>query len=473
VGIAKSKTSALVLGTTGVGIVGIGSQIQNLGVTCTSLGASSSFVRELSKCLAKDDAQGRRELLGTSFTLQLIVNVPVVILALLFIRPLARFTFGNPEDYGFLLPILVTVPLQAIMSAHLTSVFYAHGKLQYLARASVIAAVSEAVAFISLVRFFGVAGAFWGITIGMAVWFSILAWFATRLESVRDLFHINLTRRYLKELVNTGAIMTIAGAVTYLTNAMIRIKITQSLGGSFAGIYQVVVALTAYYIPYFTNGVWGRLFPKVSAGGLCAESKYEWSEAMILTSILAGGVQIVLMVIVGPLVSAFYSRDFGSAVPLAPLQFIGDLFYLVSVPCVGVIVGLNRMYLYVVIWLVYYGLFYGLAALLMERLGLQGVIIAYVSSNLALVGFSVAYFLRKCRGSRHLWPTLASFGASTAAVMAQAALCLHDTPLALKLLLPGLWGLVGAAVLLSPGAKKFLLIHGYEPAPAPIREGIA
>lgn len=470
VGLVKSKTSALLIGTTGVGIVGIGSQIQNLGVSCTSLGASSGLIRELSKCLALKDQTRKRELLGTSFTLQLIVNIPLMIVALLLLRPLARYTFGSEEDFTYLIPIIATVPLQSVMVSHLWGVFYAHGRLEYLARASVIAALVEAVAYISLVRIYGIAGAFWGITVGMVTWFTFVACFATHLEKARDLFHLNLKRQFIKELLSTGAIMTMTGALTYLTNALIRIKITHSLGGPFAGIYQVVMALTAYYIPYFTNGVWGRLFPKISAGGLSTEGMYEWSEAMILCAVLAAGIQIVLMAAVGPLVFLIYSRDFASAIPLVPLQFVGDLFYLISVPCLGVIIGLNCMYLYIVIWVLYYGAFYGIAVHLMDRMGLQGPVIAYTLSNLGLFSFCLIFYFRKSRNSAHLWPTLISVAMSVTAVLIQAALCLHVSSLAARLVMPVIWGTVCGAVLLLPKMRKILMIHGYSGSKLPVPE---
>jgi antigen flippase len=457
-GLAKTKTSAVILGAAGVGIVGVGSQLQMLGVTCASLSVASGFIRELSSCIAANDHARKRDLLGTSLALQLILNGALLLAGILLLRPLALWTFGNEQDYRYLIPILMTVPMQSLMVSHLWGVFYARGELKLLARASTIAALVEAAAYIALVRAIGVAGAFWGVTLGMLAWMSILLFYALRFESAGDLFHLKLRRDFVRQLLGAGAVMTVTGGVTYLSNTLIRIHITRSLGASSAGIYQVVMALTAYYLPYFTNGVWGRLFPKVSATGLDEEGCAEWSEAIILTAILSAGVQIALMVFARPLVSAFYTHEFLSAIPLTPIQFLGDLFYLVSIPCLGVMLGLNRMRLYLVTWVIYYGSFYALATVLTAKLGLQGTIVAYLLSNLGLACFCLGFFVRSVRSSRLVPVTLSALALAAAAVTAQAALCLRDADTSLRMMIPAVWALIVAAVLFSPRAKRMLLI---------------
>jgi PST family polysaccharide transporter len=459
VGFAKSKTAALVIGPAGVGLLGIGNQLQSLCYSFTSLGTPSAFIRELSACHRQGDTSRKRDLLGTSFTLQCIVNLPVILAGLLLVKPLAHLIFGAGASGQLLIPILISIPIQSLMTAHLWGVFYAHGRLDYLARASVVAALAEAAAYVTLTRWFGVAGAFWGITLGLATWFTTLVWLARRLESTSNLFHFKLRRDLFKDLVSTGSVMMVTGAVTYLSNTLIRIKIMRGMGETSAGIYQAVIGLTYYYQPYFTNGVWGRLFPKVAADGISSESVFEWSEAIVLTSILAAEAQMGLMALGGPLVTLLYSRDFGSAADLMPIQLLGDLFYLVSVPCMGAILGLKRMRLYLVAWVSYYAGFLMLAVVLMGPLGLKGTVIAYLVSNFGLAVFSLAFFFVHARGTRRAGPAIASLCVAAAAVALQTTVCLHGAALPIKLLIPAAWGAVGLAVLFLPRAKKLLMIH--------------
>ena len=267
-GIAKNKTAALLLGTSGVGIIGLGSQLQMLGVTAGSVSTPTGLIRLLGAALANGDEKSKRDVLGTAFTFQLILNSILFLAGLMLARPLVRWTFGDSGSISYLIPILVTIPIQSMLASYLIGVFYSYGHLPMLARSMVIASISEAVSYIVLVRYVGIVGAFWGITIGMTCWLLAIAYYATRFETAANLFHFKLKREYLKELVGTGLIMNLAGLVTYSTTMLIRVRILSSLGASSAGIYQVVLALTAYYIPYFTNGVWSRLMPKITRGGL-------------------------------------------------------------------------------------------------------------------------------------------------------------------------------------------------------------
>ncbi|MBI3558627.1 MAG: hypothetical protein HY074_20350 [Deltaproteobacteria bacterium] len=458
-GIAKTKLSAAILGPAGVGVVGLGVQLETLGCGLATTIVGTGLSTQLSIFLKKKDEQAKYGLLSTAFTLLILTSLVLIGVGFVFERRLAAWAFGDASYSHCLVPIFIAIPLHTLVGSFFIRFFYCYGELKYYARASMIAGVVEAVSYIILVRYFGPAGAFWGIALGMSSWLAMCLFFSSRFERLKNIFKLRITKIYVKELVVSGFVMSAAGSLLYLMNALVRIHIIRVFGAASGGIYQVVLALSAYYLPYLTNGVWARLNPKVSAEGLGAEVMYEWTEALCLIAILAAAAQLGLMWVVRFFVSIVYTKAFLDAVPIVPIQLLGDFFYLIAQPALGVVLGLSRMRTYFVVWVIYIGTQYGLTLLLSQLIGLRGVAVAYLVSNLGLACYGIVLYAAAMRRQRRkrILMTLAVLGISGLAVSTGTVFFVSDTALFPKAALLASWGLCVAAVFYFPRVRAAVL----------------
>jgi glycosyltransferase involved in cell wall biosynthesis/O-antigen/teichoic acid export membrane protein len=394
VGLLKTKISAIFLGPSGAGLLGIGSQVQMLGVTWGSLSMSSGFLNRLSAASGESDPSQKREILSTTFTIQLLCNGFCLIAGIALAPWLSKLAFGDASMSKYVVPVLVSVPFYSLITVYFNGIFFTHGQYAAYSRASVISGVLEAILFSMGIYFWGVQGAFWALPIGAAIWGLLLLRPLLRLESARDLFRIKLNKSAARFLIDSGFIMILAGSAAYLCSILIRIWITRSLGIAQAGIYQVVTVLFGYYSPFITNGIWAQLFPRASRDGISAATGREWYHSFFITAVFGGLIQVAFLIMPERLISLIYTKEFSEAAHIFPIQCLGDFLFLLAQPSFGVLLGMRKTLNYLWVNLAYYAGISLLSFLFVHRWGLIGAASAYLICGAGLLTWSLTYYTR-------------------------------------------------------------------------------
>ncbi len=446
-GLIKTKFAAVILGTAGVGLVGLGGQIRLLGITLGSLSIGAGFTRRLSAHSTQADEGVRRELLATTFALIVSLNVVLIVICAIFSKPISRWAFGGVAGARYyLIPILVSIFFQSLIGSYLNGVFFARSRLRLLTQASIIGALVEAGAYLLLIHEFGTVGAFWAIALGFATWVILLFVYSRKFEKITDVLpfaRARLNRKIAQGLVVDGLIMSAGGTLSYLTVTVIRVRIIQKLGAPANGLYQVALAFTAYYIPYLTNGIWAELFPKVSAESITPSTFADWSEAIRTVAVLAAAIQIALLIAPGTLIHLAYASPFLGSLPIIPIQLLGDFFFLIAQPSIGVTLGLSKFKLYLLLWSVYHLALYVLTLALMRSHGLVGVCLAYLFCNVGFAAYGIGFYFRYAIDAKK---TNEAF--STILIIALAGILVS---LQVHLFVSGTSGIARASVLLAWG----------------------
>lgn len=387
----------------------------------TSFSMGTGLIAELSQAISSGDRERRRQLLSTAFSLQILLNGFMVGLGILCSRLLAPLFFGEGGSVAFLLPVILALPFLSVKHSYILPILYAHGKYNRFSNATMLYAVVELLFIAAGAWKFGIVGAFWGLFSASVAWFLLMLYQTRDLEPLGDVLRFGIHRSCVPHLVKSGGVMLCTGLMTYGSGLLVRAWITTRLGADHNGYYQVLLVFSACYLPFLTNGIWARLFPKISAHGLDSETVGEWSDTLTLIATLGAAAQIGILIHPRLFISLFYTPSFQTAASALPLQLLGDYFFLIAQPALGVLQGLKRIRTFFIISITSYAVLCASTWLLLPKFGLAGVSLGYLAGNIVMAGQGLMMFIAAADGERTR-RLMTSLAGSLAVVILQALL---------------------------------------------------
>ena len=223
-GIIRVKFVAVLLGTQGVGIIGLLNSPLQLIASVTGLGISFSAVRDVSDANASND---KFRILKTIISLRRwswFTGLLGVVVTMVFAPLLSQWSFGSKEYTWAFIWLSITLLLQAISKGQ-TAILQGTRRLKQMAKAGVIGSGLGLVTSIPLYYWLGISGIVPALILS-AVASLLLSWYFSRKVAVEK---ITLTKRETfitgTNMARLGISMTIAGFIaslsTYILNAFI------------------------------------------------------------------------------------------------------------------------------------------------------------------------------------------------------------------------------------------------------------
>ncbi|MBK7480386.1 MAG: oligosaccharide flippase family protein [Bacteroidales bacterium] len=223
-GIIRVKFVAVLLGTQGVGIIGLLNSPLQLIASVTGLGISFSAVRDVSEANASND---KFRILKTIISLRRwswFTGLLGVVVTMVFAPLLSQWSFGSKEYTWAFIWLSITLLLQAISKGQ-TAILQGTRRLKQMAKAGVIGSGLGLVTSIPLYYWLGISGIVPALILS-AVASLLLSWYFSRKVAVEK---ITLTKRETfitgTNMARLGISMTIAGFIaslsTYILNAFI------------------------------------------------------------------------------------------------------------------------------------------------------------------------------------------------------------------------------------------------------------
>ena len=248
---------------------------------------------------------------------------------------------------------------------------------------AVVAAVGIA-AIVPLASIFGLGGAVVQIVlVALAIaWMGgrFLRRHAAGAESPRDGGYL-IDRGLLRPLIRYGSSALLVGLSSTLTLLILRSVLVSKLGLGQNGIYQVCIGISGLYMPLILSSITAIVWPQIASQKSNEETAATMRQSIRLALLLmtsAGGA----MLVGAPLwIPMFYSGKFLPALDLLPLQFLGDFFRTAAWMSGVWLVPKNRLRPWVLFDLVYGAALLGMFFLLVDRVGVRSVVLAYVAAH--------------------------------------------------------------------------------------------
>ncbi|HXM54759.1 MAG TPA: oligosaccharide flippase family protein [Candidatus Dormibacteraeota bacterium] len=379
--IVTAKLFAITLGPSTVGIL---VQLLNFSALISSFvqfGLTTGVVKLVAE--ARNDQGAISRVAGTAAALSLATALAATAALLPFAGHLSALLTGS-DRYGPLVALLaLSFPLYNLAGA-VGYVLQGLSAVRRLTRASVANAAAAAAVLVPATIAFGLAGAIASVLIGSLVQSALYAgelWLAYRERGWR-LTALRAARREARLLLGFGTVLLAGGIANWGALLVVRTILVRTLGQHDNGLYQAVYGFSSQYITVFMTWMAAYVFPRIAArgaGGLDDLLNSGLRANLFLMAPVLSGV----VALRDPLIQVFYAPAFLPAASLVLVQVLGDYARVVGWSMGVALFALGRLRAHLLLIAGQDVLWVLLAAVLIPRIGLPAVSVAYALSYLS------------------------------------------------------------------------------------------
>lgn len=339
VGVVRNKAMAVLLGPSGVGLIGLYASIADLAQSLLGMGVQSSGVRQIAEAAGTGDArriaQASLVLKRLSVVLGLVSGVFLLALA----GPISSLTFGTPARTAGVALLSLAVCCR-IVSAGQVALIQGLRRIGDLAQMNVLAAVASVAIGIPLIYVLRERGIVPSI-LAVACVTLVSSWWYSRRVSIPHLpVGAAETGREASAILKLGAAFMASGFLTMGAAYLIRIIVLRKIGYEAAGYYQASWSLGGLYVGFILQAMGADFYPRLTAvagdNEQCTRLVNEQAQVSLL---MAGPGVIGTLALASLVLGVFYSADFQSAVGLLRWICLGMMLRVVAWPLGYIIVA--------------------------------------------------------------------------------------------------------------------------------------
>jgi len=319
-GIVRSKAMALMLGPSGVGLMGVFSSISDLTRSIAEMGINSSGVRQIAESVGSGDEECVARTATVLRRVSVILGGIGAAILLLFHRQVSQLTFGTQARAGSVALLSLAV-LFGLVSDGQGALVQGMRRIADLARMKVLGAVYGTVLSIPIVyllREDGVVPSLVAVA-GMSIITSW--WYSRKIKVRRPRMTAGQVRHEVAGLFKVGSAFMASAAVMMGGAYFVRVTLLHRLGYEAAGLYQSAWGLAGMYAGFVLQAMGADFYPRLTGVATDDGACNEMVNQQALVSLLLAGPGILGTLTFAPTVIAlFYSARFVAATEV--LQWI-------------------------------------------------------------------------------------------------------------------------------------------------------
>jgi enterobacterial common antigen flippase len=315
-GIVRTKAMALLLGPTGVGLLGLYGSISDLTRTAAGMGVNNSGVRQIAEAVGTGDAHRIARTVTTLRRVAFCSGAVGALLLLAFSKPVAWLTFHD-DQHTSSVALLALAVFFGDVSAGQAALVQGMRRIADLARMSILGAFYGTLFAIIIVYFMRERGVVPSLVCAAVMSILTSWWYARRVKVER----VPLTwRQVLDEasaLLRLGIVFMACGLMTTGAGYLVRIIVLKQINLEAAGFYQSAWALGGFYIGFILQAMGADFYPRLTAvasdNAECNRLVNEQAEVGVLLAVPG----VIATLVFAPLViHVFYSAKFEPAVEI-------------------------------------------------------------------------------------------------------------------------------------------------------------
>ncbi|MFV5692478.1 O-antigen translocase [Flavobacterium sp. LT1R49] len=394
IGIIRTKIIAILLGPSGVGLIGILQATTELVRNATGFGINFSGVKDIAEANASENDQKisqtitilRRWALGTGILGMLVTIVLCV--------PLSNYSFGN-DKYALSIAILsVTLFLSSIAGGQL-ALLQGLRQMGQMAKATLWGAVVGIAITVPFYWWLGVDGIVPGMILTALGGVFVSWWYSRKIKIVDPKLTFAQTFKGGLDMARLGFFIVVTGFVATGTMYIVRAYIIKKVDIEAVGVFQASWMIGNLYLGIVLNAMLADFFPRLSEINTDDKASNNLINEQMEIALLVGSPLIIGLIAFAQLgITILYSSKFSAAIPLLQWQMLGSFIVLIAWPLGVMFLAKNKGVFNIFtdgIWSVAYLLFVFLG---WDFFGFIVLGIAYVGAcliKLIAVYFSTSY----------------------------------------------------------------------------------
>lgn len=330
-GLLSAKVTAVLIGPTGLGYLGLLQSLLGLVVLIAGMGIGTGLVRIGARSLAEGQPDKMAALRRAAWLLSASFGGATALLMIAARVPLSRWMLGTP-NHGAAVAITALGLLLMLAAGVQTGLLNAHHRVGVLARCSMLSSVMGTLLNLFIIWRWRAAGIPWAVLASSFFTWGVSAFYLHRClpragarPSSGDVFTA------AKGLVRFGLPFTASMLVGTGVVTALPILVLHVLDTTAVGLYRAAAAVSVNYLAVVTALMAQDYYPRASAAGndrgaLC----HLINEQHRFVLLLGGPIVLGMLALVPYLVPLMYSSRFVGSVDLLEWQLIGDIFKLAA-----------------------------------------------------------------------------------------------------------------------------------------------
>ena len=324
IGFVRTKIVALLIGPSGVGLVGVLTAFNGNITALAGWGLGTSGVRTIAG-YSNEERAGK--IAAVRRFGALLSWLGLLAMVLLF-WPIGRVTFKGSDYSAELFIAGLAIPL-AIATSMWSALLQAHGQLKTLAKSQVISALIGLLVGLPLIYSIGTKGIAASILLAAAVP-AIVTWQAARRHCPPSGAEPDV--KTTRELIHLGGALMVVILCAQLSAYGIRLVIIRQQGLEAAGYYQAAFAIAGSLPGFVFMAMSADFFPRIAAAKDEIEAQY-LTEKQIQAGLLLALPFLVALLTMGKLcIRLLYAATFDASIPLLSWMIWGVFLRLISWP---------------------------------------------------------------------------------------------------------------------------------------------
>jgi len=382
IGLIRIKIIALLLGTAGVGIIGIYQSITEMIRSGCMLGMDTAGVKEIAEANSSEDKNTFYKTVARFnkwFRLSALLSL---LICIIFSYPLSLWAFDDGSHTVYI-ALLSLCAFFLVLATGKSTILQGMRKISEMAKSAIIASLIGLIITIPLYYFLRLDGIIPALIASGIIWW-ICAEYYYRKQQVKKV-DIS-TKEVFGNGIQTfrlGIYIVVAGFIGTLSVFAVKAFISRNIDIDAAGLFQSSWVITTVYLGLILKAMGTDFFPRLSA---IANEKDKVrtlvNEQSYIVLVVASPVIVGMLLFSGFALSLLYSSEFVYAEAVLRWQVLGTFLKVISWPIAFILLAKNKGFIFLLTEVIFYVAYLLSAYLLYSRYGLEasgiGYLVAYV-----------------------------------------------------------------------------------------------
>lgn len=399
IGIVRTKAMAMLLGPSGVGLMGLYGSIIELTISIAGMGINSSGVRQIAEAIGSGDTEKIARTTAVLRRISILLGILGAVFLIGFSRPVSTLTFGS-DQHATAVALLSIAVFFNLVSAGQGALIQGMRRISDLAKMSVLGALFGTLISIPTVYFLREEGVVISLVLVAAMTVLTSWWYSRKIPIQMPSISTSQVRQEAAALLKLGFAFMVSGLLMAGAAYAVRLIVVRKVGFDAAGLYQSAWALGGLYIGFILQAMGADFYPRLAA---IAKDNTECNRVVneqAHVSMLLAGPGIIATLTFAPLVIAlFYTPKFEGAVEILRWLCLGMTLRVISWPMGFIIVAKNVQNLLIFSELAWTVVYLGLAWACVSTFNLKGAGIAFFGSYIFHV-LMIYVIVRRLSGFR-------------------------------------------------------------------------
>lgn len=306
----RSKVVAVLLGPSGIGIMGLLQTSISLVSSATNFGLGTSAVRDVSEANSTDNQQKISKTISVIRKLVWLTGVLGMVITIALSPFLSKLTFGN-YDYTLAFVLLsITLLFNQLASSHAV-LLQGLRKTAWLAKAKVYGSVFGLIISLPLYYLYGTEGIVPAMVISALVLLGVQYWFAQKVKIGVIVLSFKEALHEGKDMMKLGFLLSLSGLITVVASYLVRIYISNTGGVVDVGLYSAGFAIIGTYVGLVFSAMSTDYYPRLAAVSKNNdESKLVINQQAEIAILILAPIIMIFLVFIKWVVILLYSQQF-------------------------------------------------------------------------------------------------------------------------------------------------------------------